>query len=92
MSEDIERLNRIFDDLKQQYHDKSSPLMILSDVEPEDLEFLRNNIRLVCRAYLNNSSCGKTLLTYIIIDHVYENYAENDEEGINLWPLVKDFL
>ncbi|WP_400238430.1 hypothetical protein [Methanomethylophilus alvi] len=37
MDEDIERLNRIYGDLKQQYDDKSSPLMILSDIDADDL-------------------------------------------------------
>ena len=36
MDEDIERLKRIYGDLKQQYDDKSSPLMILSDIDEED--------------------------------------------------------
>lgn len=92
MDEDIERMERIYDDLKQQYRDKSSPLMILSDIDADDLEYLRNHIDKVCWAYRIGLDCGRTLLTYTIIDYVYENYAMDIDENINLWPLITNYL
>lgn len=91
MDEDIDRLNRIYDELKQQYDDNSSPLMILSDIDEEDLEFLRDHLDKVCWAYIHKLKCGRTLLTYVIIDFVYENYAA-DNDTIKLWPLIENYL
>lgn len=92
MNEDIERLNGIYADLKQQYDDKSSPLVILSDMDADDLEYLRDHVELVCWAYLHGMNCGRTLLAYLIIDHVYEKYAADDDDTIKLWPLIQEYL
>ena len=91
MDEDIERLKRIYGDLKQQYDDKSSPLMILSDIDADDLEYLRSHVGKVCWAYLHGLDCGGMLLTCVIIDFVYERYAA-DDDTVKLWPLIEDYL
>ena len=91
MDEDIKRLNRIYDDLKQQYDDKSSPLMILSDIDADDLEYLRSHVGKVCWAYKHGLNCGRMLLTYIIIDFVYEKYA-SDDDTVEFWRPIEDYL
>ncbi len=35
---------------------------------------------------------GKTLLTYLIMDYVYENYAADEDEPVNMWPLIDRYL
>ena len=92
MSEGIERLKRIYYDLKQQYDDKSSPLMILSDIDVDDLEYLRSHVDAVCWAYMHRLDFGRTLLTYLIIDFVYEKYAANDDDTVKLWPIIEKYL
>lgn len=92
MKEDIDRLIRIYKDLKQQYDDKSCPIMILAEIDAEDLDFIRNHIDTICWAYENDEAYGRTLLTYIIMDCVYEHYGTNQEESINIWPLIDDYL
>lgn len=90
--QDIEILDRIYDSLRQQYIDKSSPLMILGDIDVDDLQYLRNHVDFVCQAYSLGIKCGRLLLTYLIIDFVYEQYAIDDDETVKLWPLIEDYL
>ncbi len=51
MKEDIERLKRIYNDLKQQCDDKSCPIMILAEIDAEDLDFMREHMKTICWAY-----------------------------------------
>ena len=92
MKEEIDRLKEIYEDLKQQYEDRSCPIMILSALEPEDRQYLRDNLRTICWAYNTGQRWGRTLLAYMIVDYVYENYAENEDKSINLWPLISEYL
>lgn len=32
------------------------------------------------------------LLTYLLVDQVYENYAADESENINLWPMLIEYL
>lgn len=92
MKEDIDRLKSIYNDLKQQYEDKNSPIMILSAIDDDDLDFLRNHIREIWWGYSLAQPWGKTLLTYLLVDQVYENYAADETESINLWPMLIEYL
>lgn len=47
MSEIIDRLVSIYGDLKQQYNDNNCPIMILSAIDEDDLDFLRTNINTI---------------------------------------------
>lgn len=92
MKEDIERLKRIYNDLKQQCDDKSCPIMILAEIDAEDLDFMRKHIKIICWAYEMGMEYGRTLLTYLIMDYVYENYAADQDESVNMWPLIDQYL
>ena len=92
MSTETDRLRGIYEDLKQQYDDKSCPIMILSAVEPEDLEYLRNHLGTIVYEYEAGRSYARTLLAYVIVDYVYENYAADEDESANLWPLIAEYL
>ena len=92
MKEDIERLKRIYNDLKQQCDDRSCPIMILVEIDAEDLDFMRKHMKTICWAYEEGRGYGRTLLTYLIMDYVYENYAADEDEPVNLWPLIDRYL
>lgn len=90
--EDIFRLESIFSDLDQQFIDGSSPLMIFASISDDDLEFLRSHMRLIAWGFDSDQYWARLLLTYIIIDYVYENYNQDREENANLWPLIRKYL
>ena len=92
MSTETDRLRGIYEDLKQQYDDKSCSIMILSAVEPEDLEYLRNHLGTIVYEYEAGRNYARTLLAYVIVDYVYENYAADEDESANLWPLIAEYL
>ena len=92
MDDRIERLESIYENLNQSLRDNDSPILILSPLDEDDIEFLRENIGLICTAYRSGKQWGSLLLTYLVIDYVYENYGQSDDEGINLWPSVIGYL
>ena len=87
-AEDIQRLVSIYTDLDQQYKDGISPIMILASISDDDLEFIRSHLDLVCWGYQSDQYWGNLLMSYAIIDCVYENYAQDSSENTNLWPMV----
>ena len=90
--EDVERLKSIHLELDQQLSDGTPPIMILASISDEDIDFIRSHLDLICWGYRSGQSWSELLLTYSIIDLVYEQYAQAADENTNLWPLVIRYL
>ncbi len=92
MSEEaIERLKNIANDVESQYSNGEVPIMILTSVSDEDRRFVKDNIRILVNETLKGRTWSPTLLTYSIIDEVYENYAEDEELTISLWRVILEY-